>query len=505
MNNFFESDHLEVFLNNHPKSIVFAFLALRYVELGDYDKALAIAEPGIRTHPTYALGHYALGLCYYHTQDYTKAKTHLELSVAYDEKNPRAWRLLSEINYKLDLPLMAIDGNLQYFLLEPFDPEAVDRFQQEEMAQLEAFDSEPAISLDAPVSDSVQSEAPDSEVGFDTLFDEPEAPDEEINISQKVEEVFKETLGDMDMTPEVEAEEAETPDAAAAEAAPETEESFEDIFDNVALIDEDDQPTDTGSPLDDTIGFNTADFEDTRDAAPKPRTTGPKEFEEMGEFDDGNIFGAIDDITETPAEESDAGDINSELDDFFSQYELEELAAEDEFAGEDEQLDFGNILFDEEFAEEKSAPDADEPDDKEFMDYSAMIDEIISEKDDPSARHAASVFERDEDSEADADIPLPLIPDKRPDVPDEGSENSEPASNQTSSRNSAAPFGSSVTRFGRPPILSPTLGEIYISQGRYEEAIDVFRQLLEKDPRNRRYQKKIDDIGKILEKKSGEQ
>lgn len=88
MNNFFESDHLEVFLNNHPKSIVFALLALRYVELGDYDKALAIAEPGIRTHPTYALGHYALGLCYYHTQDYTKAKTHLELSVAYDEKIP---------------------------------------------------------------------------------------------------------------------------------------------------------------------------------------------------------------------------------------------------------------------------------------------------------------------------------------------------------------------------------------------------------------------------------
>ncbi|MCB0293148.1 MAG: tetratricopeptide repeat protein, partial [Calditrichaeota bacterium] len=86
-----------------------------------------------------------------------------------------------------------------------------------------------------------------------------------------------------------------------------------------------------------------------------------------------------------------------------------------------------------------------------------------------------------------------------------GSEDSEPASTQTSSRNSAAPFGSSVTRFGRPPILSPTLGEIYISQGRYEEAIDVFRQLLEKDPRNRRYQKKIDDIGKILEKKSGEQ
>lgn len=502
MNNFFESDHLEVFLKNHPKSIAFAFLALRYVELGDYNKALSIAEPGIRTHPTYALGHYALGLCYYHIQDYTKAKTHLELSVAYDEKNPRAWRLLSEINHKLDLPLMAIDGNLQYFLLEPFDPDAVSRFQQEDMAQLEEFDTEPVISLDSPGSDATQIEPLEPEVDIEALFEEPEAPEEEINISQKVEEVFKETLGDMDLTPEVEA----APDGGAAEEGPlETEESLEDIFDNVALIDEDDQPTDTGSPLDDTIGFNTADFEDTRDAAPKPHTTGPKEFEEMGEFEDGNIFGAIDDITETPAEDTDAGDINSELDDFFSQYEMEELAAEDEFAGEEEQLDFGNILFDEEFAEEKSAPGADKSEDQEFMNYSAMIDEIISEKDDPSTRHAASVFERDETSEADADIPLPLIPDKRPDPSEEGADSSEATRTPASGSGSAGPFGSSVTRFGRPPILSPTLGEIYISQGRYEEAIDVFRQLLEKDPRNRRYQKKIDDIGKILEKKSGEQ
>ncbi|MEL6824133.1 MAG: tetratricopeptide repeat protein, partial [Calditrichota bacterium] len=57
-----------------------------------------------------------------------------------------------------------------------------------------------------------------------------------------------------------------------------------------------------------------------------------------------------------------------------------------------------------------------------------------------------------------------------------------------------------TTRFGRPPILSPTLGEIYIAQGRFEEAIEVFQQLLEKDPGNQRFQKKIADIQAMLDK-----
>ncbi|HQU74345.1 MAG TPA: tetratricopeptide repeat protein, partial [Calditrichia bacterium] len=55
-----------------------------------------------------------------------------------------------------------------------------------------------------------------------------------------------------------------------------------------------------------------------------------------------------------------------------------------------------------------------------------------------------------------------------------------------------------TANFGRPPILSPTLGEIYIAQGRFEEAIEVFKQLLEKDPGNQRFQKKISDIQGML-------
>jgi len=62
-----------------------------------------------------------------------------------------------------------------------------------------------------------------------------------------------------------------------------------------------------------------------------------------------------------------------------------------------------------------------------------------------------------------------------------------------------------TTHFGRPPILSPTLGEIYIAQGRFEEAIDIFRQLLDKDPENSRYRRKIADLEEILKKQKSRQ
>jgi hypothetical protein len=61
--------------------------------------------------------------------------------------------------------------------------------------------------------------------------------------------------------------------------------------------------------------------------------------------------------------------------------------------------------------------------------------------------------------------------------------------------------GEEETKFSKPPILSPTLGEIYIAQGRFDEAIGVFKQLLAKDPENSRYQRKIEDLKSIIAKK----
>ncbi|NIV72637.1 MAG: tetratricopeptide repeat protein, partial [Calditrichae bacterium] len=105
MNNFFELSNLEQFYADNPNSIIFAFLAARYIELGLIDKAHTVAEKGVKQHPTYAFGHYVLGLSYYHTNDLTQAKNHLEQSLAFDNKNPRAWQLMGEMNEKLGMPL----------------------------------------------------------------------------------------------------------------------------------------------------------------------------------------------------------------------------------------------------------------------------------------------------------------------------------------------------------------------------------------------------------------
>ena len=48
-------------------------------------------------------------------------------------------------------------------------------------------------------------------------------------------------------------------------------------------------------------------------------------------------------------------------------------------------------------------------------------------------------------------------------------------------------------------IVSSTLGEIYLAQGQFQEALDVFKQLLDKEPENDKLKRKIKDISALLE------
>jgi tetratricopeptide (TPR) repeat protein len=41
------------------------------------------------------------------------------------------------------------------------------------------------------------------------------------------------------------------------------------------------------------------------------------------------------------------------------------------------------------------------------------------------------------------------------------------------------------------PLLSPTLADLYFGQGAYDKAIDVYEQLLSREPGNERYQARI--------------
>lgn len=572
MENFFELNNLEQFCTENPGSIAFAFLALEKINVGDLESALNIAEQGSRQHPTYAFGHYVLALCYYHSNDYTKAKTHLELAVAYDEKNPRAWKLLSEINQKLDLPLLAEDGNLQYFLLDPFNSDAVNQFRQADIDQFNAFENGQEISLENEFEDIVDMpegtpaapavDMPDPEESIAELFEDMPDPEPESDISQKVDEVFKETMGDMSLDREefsnlesdeaaqesffedifsednepteiqAEAESPTTPpteslfedtfaaespaappeeslfdDTFAAEspAAPAEESFFDDTFANIEIDETDLAPENpTATSLDDTIGFNTEDFANTDDVTPSGKETEAKDFEAIGDFAaEENVFGGIDDIADEEVVEEDGLDINAELDDFFSDYDIEETPEEDVVEDVD-QINFGNILFDDSVVNEVTPGTTPEIEEETLMDYNAMVDDIIAENnEEQTIISAAEIFENN-DVEEETDIPIPEMPEAPPAASEDVSVSLNADvldKNENGSEGGESSFRPSATRFGRPPLLTPTLGEIYISQGRYEEAVEVFEQLLEQNPDNRRYQKKIQDIKKIIAKK----
>jgi tetratricopeptide (TPR) repeat protein len=61
----------------------------------------------------------------------------------------------------------------------------------------------------------------------------------------------------------------------------------------------------------------------------------------------------------------------------------------------------------------------------------------------------------------------------------------------TSEKSTAAPKAKSA-------IVSPTLGEIYLAQGQFAEAKEIFVQLLANDPENPKLQRKLSDIEALL-------
>lgn len=434
MEDFLAIPNLEAVYARYPDSIIFAFLASRYLEERMPEKALPIAEKGVQKHPAYGFGHFVLGLCYYQLADLENAKKHLEISVACDDKNPRAWKLIGEINEKLNQPIKAADSNLQYYLLDSFNKDAVDKFQQAEMQQFDEFESDQALELENElgaeetfIADE-DFDLPSEETTIDDLFENESPEAEELDVSRKVDEVFKETLGDFTFERE-ETKPAETP----------LREDALEGFDAFAV----------------------------KEPQPEPRRVSPKE-------------------KETPP--ADAG---GDFDDFYTLPGIEEEFPQTRETAEDEPLDLDKLLS--EIIEEPGAEAPQTSDNPEILNYRAMVDQILAEPE-PESSPAKK-------QEVSSPIEKPTA---------------EPPSPQEKMRAAATPprprpvspapsRSDGTIRFSRPPILSPTLGEIYISQGRFQEALEVFRQLLEKDPANQRFQKKIRDIQMMLDRQGLQQ
>ncbi len=516
MTDFFDLIELEKFNDNHPDSVIFAFLAAQYLNIGQIEKALEVSEKGIHKHPSYGFGHYILGLCHVESNDLAKGKTHLELSVAYDDKNPAAFKLLGEINEKLELPLMAQSSFLQYYLLDSFEKDAVEKFHQSEMDTFNDFENIPlddsSGSSEASAAAGIQEDEDDT-FSIDDFFEDEEESGEALDLTEKMDEVFKESLGDINIETSLEDRESDADD------------NPDDAFENLEMIDTDKDTGDTFA-ADDTDGDEplkivdelTEDseshditegenFEKALDAA-FDSLTGEHSKEDITKmstpepteavtFESGLTSNETEESTSETSGDDDADvDIVAELDEFFAEYDSEEDDLDDSATSEDEVLEFGNILFDEPAGTDATAPLAESESDE--LDLDSLVDDIITERKDEArelADEAETLFDgATDESDVNQDVETDPFSDKEPDV------SAGQSRDDTASSRPRSPGNANKSGFSSPPILSPTLGEIYVSQGRFEEAIDVFRQLLEKDPDNSRFQKKIKDIQAMLDK-----
>ncbi|MEJ2636888.1 MAG: tetratricopeptide repeat protein [Calditrichia bacterium] len=464
MAHFLDLKKLENFYESNPTSVIFAVYSSRLLEKGEYERAAEICQAGLQKNPAFPFGHYILGLANYHMKNYSDAKHELEISLALDPAAPKAWKLLGEINEHLNLMTLAKEDYLRAYLNDIFNHEAGERFFGEDLVQhAPAPETEP-VEFEEQTGAEVEDL---SEEEIENLLDSTGIPEEDTDFQKTLDEVFKETMEDVSKKEDK------------SEPEPDVSEEPE------------------AQPKEDTLGEETIL---DRDEFSNAFDSFFKEYEKEEESSD-----------EEAAAESEDGSELMELDEAETEEgtELEEKEFPEEFI-EEEPMDFSAVVSDliSERENEVESEDEELLEEEHELEESEELQEAPEELGDESEqeyilRDTISETPESEDVETEMEE-KEISARKEPDEPDflpETEEAEEAAPEEEAEEpETEVPQQPEGSRSSRPPILSPTLGEIYIAQGRFEEAIDVFKQLLEKDPENPRYGRKIEDLQVIIDK-----
>ncbi|GAB4331463.1 MAG: hypothetical protein Kow0037_08100 [Calditrichia bacterium] len=474
---------------NKPGTPVFAHLARVLLQEGKLDQAEEIAHAGVAVLPDYAFGHFVLANILARKEAYDAALKELEKALALDPWNPQGWKIYREIAKNAGIGEKEENATLNWHIADPFDLAGVDAFYPVEFSGDWMFSEEPEeqpapeIEFTPPVEEEKVEED-----HFAGLFAEgpstEESEEEEAEDFEKaLDDVFKETEPEADFTgfqldmPEEEEEgEGETEETPSDEEMESDEES--------AFFSDDDFDSAIDSFLEEF-----GETEESEEAA--EQVPGEEETEIKPE--------------KFPAEEIlEKAELTPEVE--------ESPVPEDETSQEEE----GGMIGFDDTAEEAEPDFPEEFIDEEPMDFSSVVADIISEREGESAEEPEAE-DLEEAQKAESLEEVPPAEELKGEAPEEpapseselkaetGEDKIELAPEEEESpankeENEAKP------QFGRPPIVSPTLGEIYIAQGRFEEAIDIFRQLLKGDPENLRYQRKIKDLEDIIARtRSGEE
>ncbi len=494
MTQFFEFENLTKFHEKYPNSIAFAYLAARLIEKKEYQEAIDLCRQGVQAHPQYAFGHYILGMAYYHLKNYNEAKKELELSLAHDAATPKGWEILSTVNEILNLSDDANDSNLNSYLYDVFNEEAANNFvietREGEIPAKESPESREKTDINILDTDQELTDKDIDELISTTTEKEDKGDD------------FLKTLDDIFIEKEAKATES-------SEELPEDTEETETLtdMDNIDLKDIAEKKEDIVTAEEFTSAIDSF-FSEYEEKGKEGSKEAAKEEEQPAETEES---------LSARGEELSTEEVEDSIEEGFEELKDEDLDIGQETDQETSTPEFGPVFEvpeDDETVPDEPAGEEKDESESELMDFSSVVSDIIEEEDKESTPETEtlsepedlsgeeiSLEEKDEDEKAPVkqeEKPIDKKPIPTPDIHEldrkvELKKDSDKAESGTETKE--------TMKFGRPPILSPTLGEIYIAQGRFEEAIDVFRQLLEKDPDSARFKRKIQDLEAILKKK----
>jgi tetratricopeptide (TPR) repeat protein len=506
------------------------------VDDGEYQSAIELCEKGLSSHPRYAFGYFILGTAHYHIKNYTDAKRSLEKSLAYDPNNPRAWEILSAINEILNLTDDARESNLQSYLVDALREDASSQFIPDvEFREGEAAEADlPQLKTNASpleakdedikteeMLDSIVAEG-ESEFDFDKALDEVFRDKESTAIETETTDSSETDIDEIDEIQESDTQKGQ--DMVSAEEFTSAIESFFDAHDEekIEAVTEGEEPTISADPIEEISGeFTEPPDSENFESEEMISETAEKSSAEFTVPEDEKIQDTS--TTDSVEEDSAMNETKKLLKEALSEeYAIEELTDRDQ-----EEEITGDTLKDE-----------DQPDktgDDELLDFKSFVSDVISDSTDKNQAEVKSPdIPTDEASDSTAEPKFGNMSESLPedlsgsenykekpsdselpegeydfpkeqdfDLPDLSAEIPDISADAIQLEDSTDESSDSETypEFSRPPILSPTLGEIYIAQGRFDEAVSVFQQLLAKDPQNSRLQRKIDDLKNIIAKK----
>ncbi|NOY61094.1 MAG: tetratricopeptide repeat protein [Calditrichaeota bacterium] len=505
-------------LNLNPKSMLFARLAERYLQMDEIDQAINVCKRGLIIHGDYATAHLVLARCYIKNQQFDEAVRELKNVLDYDPKALSAHKLYSELmqkigqeetaksSYQKMLDIDPLDDHVKSLLTElpanegppePFEPLMEPKAGEKEEPFASVFDEEAEPEPAQPLTDALEEKAgTESDEPFTSVFDEEAETDFGKDLQGHAaetellnEEEFSDS-GIIDETLELESEDIEKPGLESKTTSEEARfsEILEDIF-SPTLDEEEKQEEDARTALERVADKDLELDElptDVDETSPPEKDQDEKASDELAvekqadaEFTVGEETESGEEkaVKETPlAQEITVDEKENKrngtdfLDAEINPFDLDEELVPDKESHETPQ--FEGIDLDEDEQKEAALGDflSSLNDEKDFQSFGAPEEKKPSDFETPQAQEVEEVDEREEEEVDHMGIEEMTIstPAEKAEKPKE-------------------------------KFVTPTLGEIYAAQGQYAKAINVFELLVEKHPDNEWYRTKLDYLKKRLD------